>query len=244
MIAQAIPFLAAFIVGASKGGLPVVGMLAVPLMAITMPPVQAATLLLPIYMVTDVVGVYLYRRQFSARNLKILIPAGIAGVVLGWLTAAMFSDRALSALIGSIGIAFCLNAWLRARSRAPVQPRPASVPAGIVWGTLSGFTSFVSHSGGPPFQIYVLPQKLPKLVFAGTSTIFFAVINAAKLPPYMQLRPYSMQDLQAIAWLLPAAIAGTVAGAWLTRRLHDRWFFIAVQVALLLVSLRLLYEAL
>ena len=59
----------------------------------------------------------------------------------------------------------------------------AGFAAGILWGTLAGFTSFISHAGAPPFQIYVLPQRLPKLVFAGTSTILFATINAAKIVP-------------------------------------------------------------
>ena len=102
----------------------------------------------------------------------------------------------------------------------------------------------MSHSGAPPFQIYVLPQRLPKLVFAGTSTILFAVINAAKLVPYMQLRPYTMSDISEAAALLPSALAGTVVGAWLTKRIQERWFFLAVQIALFAVSTKLLEEAL
>ena len=85
--------LAALLVGLSKGGLPSIGMLGVPLLSLLMSPVQAAALLLPIFVISDVAGVYLYRRDFSAVNLRLLIPAGIVGVVVGWLTASMVSDR-------------------------------------------------------------------------------------------------------------------------------------------------------
>lgn len=234
--------LAAWLVGLSKGGLPTVGMLAVPVMALVISPVTAAVLLLPIFVMTDVVGVWLYRRDFSLRNVRILIPAGIVGVLFGWALASHLSDRGVALLIGCLGVGFCLNIWLR---RAPVgEGRPGSVGWGWFWGTLAGFTSFVSHAGAPPYQIYVLPQRLKKTTFAGTSTIVFAAINLAKVGPYMQLRPYSSADLQTVAWLVPTALAGTVMGAWLTRRMPDQWFFRLVQAGLFLVSCKLIVDAL
>jgi uncharacterized membrane protein YfcA len=235
--------LAAFFVGLSKGGLPAIGSLGVPILALLISPVKAAALLLPIYIVSDMVGIWLYRRDYSARILKILIPAAMAGIFVGWLLAAYLSDRMVALMVGLLGVGFCLNTWLR-RGRHIDAPRPASVPKGLFWGSLCGFTSFVSHSGGPPFQIYALPQGLPKAVFAGTSTILFAVINLAKLPPYMQLRPYSVEDLKAAALLVPAALIGTVFGAWLTRRIADKVFFMTVQIALFGISCKLIFDGL
>ncbi len=78
---------AAVLVGGSKGGLPMVGALGVPLLALVMPPVAAATLLLPVYIVSDWVGLWAYRHEFSKRNLAILLPAMVLGVGLGWATA-------------------------------------------------------------------------------------------------------------------------------------------------------------
>lgn len=234
--------LAAFFVGLSKGGLPAIAMLSVPTLSLVMSPLKAAALLLPIYIITDAVGVWLYRHHCSRENLRILVPAALGGVLIGWLTAAWLSDRAIGFLIGSLGIGFCLSRWLRTQSAIP--PSPASPGKGLFWGTLSGFTSFVSHAGSPPFQIYVLPQKLPKLVFAGTSTLLFAAVNLAKIFPYAQLQPWSRSDLQTSLLLIPVALAGTVLGAWLTRRIPDLWFFRAVQIALFVISLRLVYAAL
>ena len=234
--------LAAWLVGLSKGGLPTIGMLAVPLLPLVMPPMQAAVLLLPIYILSDMVGIYLYRKAFSAQHLRILIPAGLVGIGLGWATASRVSDAVLALMIGAVGIGFCLNTWLR-------KPATNSTPAlrplwGRFWGALSGFTSFISHAGGPPFQMYMLPQKLPKLVFAGTSTLFFAVINMAKLVPYEFIRPYDVSSLRQAAWLVPFALLGTVMGAWLTRRLADAWFYRLVQIGLFFISIKLVWSAL
>ena len=97
--------LAAFLVGLSKGGLPAVATLGVPVLALVMSPVAAAALLLPIYIVTDWVGLWLYRRTYSARNLRILIPAGLLGVLIGWAVAARVSDAFVGLLVGVVGIA-------------------------------------------------------------------------------------------------------------------------------------------
>jgi len=234
--------LAALLVGLSKGGLPSISMLSVPLLSLVMSPVQAAALLLPIFVISDVAGVYLYRRDYSAVNLRLLVPAGILGVVLGWLTASLVSDRAITFLIGAMGLAFCLNIWLR--KQAQRVARPAQALKGWFWGTLAGFTSFISHSGAPPFQVYMLPQQLPRAEFAGTATILFAVINAAKIWPYQALRPYSPDTLWRAAVLVPFALVGAVGGAWLTRRIADLWFYRIVQLSLFLVSIKLLADAL
>ena len=233
--------LAALLVGLSKGGLSSMGMLAVPLLSLVMSPVKAAVLLLPIFVASDMVGIWLYRHSFDAQNLKILIPAGLVGIFIGWLTASVVSDTAVQLLIGLIGVSFCLNMWLRKTERVD-QQGPHWVK-GSFWGALSGFTSFISHSGAPPYQVYMLPQKLPKIAFAGTTTLFFAVINATKIIPYQNLRPYTHEDMLSAAALIPFALVGTFLGAYLTKRIADRWFFILIQVGLFGLSIHLVADA-
>jgi uncharacterized membrane protein YfcA len=233
--------LAALLVGLSKGGLTMAGALGTPLLATVMSPVKAAALLLPIYVVSDWFGLYAYRREFDKRNLLILIPAATAGVGLGWLSAAVVTDQMVGLCIGVIGIAFCVNAW-RQRHRTPA-PRAADIPRGVFWGAITGFTSFVSHSGGPPFQVYVLPQQLPKTVFAGTTTITFAAINLVKLLPYWQLGQLQPDNLQFSLLLMPVAVAGTFLGVWLVRIIPERAYFVLVHVALFALSIQLVLAA-
>lgn len=233
--------LAAVLVGMAKGGLPMVGMLSVPIMSLLISPVAAAGLLLPVYVASDVFGVWAYRRQFDRRNLLILVPGALAGVGFGWATAALMPERAVTAIVGLVGGSFALMQLLR--RGPPPEPRPARVAPGLFWGVLSGFTSFVSHAGAPPYQIYVLPQRMPKAVFAGTTTIFFAIVNAAKLLPYAMLGQLGPDTLRQAALLLPPAIAAVWLGVALVRILPERRFFLLVTWALLLVSVQLLWQA-
>jgi uncharacterized membrane protein YfcA len=233
--------LSAFLVGASKGGLPMVGVLGVPLLALVMPPVAAAALLLPVYIVSDMVGLWAYRKEYSARNLVILVPAMIFGVGLGWATAKITEEWMVTLLVGVVGLYYCASVILR---KANAPPKPADVPRGIFWGAIAGFTSFVSHTGGPPYQAYVLPQKLPKMMFAGTSTIVFAIINLVKLVPYWALGQFNPTNLEVAAMLSPIAVAGALIGYKLTAILPEGLFYRLVEVALFVISLKLIHQAL
>lgn len=231
--------LAAFFVGMSKGGVPMIGSLAVPTLALFMSPVTAAGLLLPVYVISDMFGVWAYRREFSGRNLAILIPAATLGIGIGWATASLVTDAEVMLIVGLIGLAFCLIRWLGAAGAAA---RPADVPRGLFWGAVSGFTSFVSHGGAPPYQMYVVPQRLPKMVYAGTTTLTFAAINALKLIPYAALGQLNPANLTVTALLMPVAVAATFVGVWLTRRLPEKLFYRLVMGALFLISLKLVYD--
>jgi len=241
-LVDALAAVAALLVGLSKGGIPSVGMIAVPLLALSMPPFQATMLLLPIYIISDLVGVWLYRRDYSSANLKILIPSGLFGVFVGWLTAAHVSDAVVAGLIGLIGMGFCLRVW-RSTPQSRSQPVLPNRARGWFWGTIMGFTSFIAHAGGPPFQVYTLPQRLPKVCFAGTATLVFAVINAAKIVPYQSVQPYSTAMLGSAVLLVPFALVGTIAGAVLTRYIAEAWFSRLVLISLFGVSFKLLVDA-
>jgi len=232
--------LAALLVGMSKGGLPVIGMLGVPVLSLAISPVAAAGVLLPIFVVSDMFGLWAYRRHFNARVLKILIPATTAGVGLGWTTASLVSEVFVTGLVGLIGASFALSLLLRRGDRAA---KLADVAPGLFWGAAAGFTSFVSHSGAPPYQVYVLPLRLEKAVFAGTSTILFAYVNAIKLIPYWALGQFSAANLMVSAWLLPVAAFAVFGGVQLVKILPEKLFFRLIVWALLAVSLRLLWQA-
>ena len=230
---------ASFFVGGSKGGLPMVAILSVPIMSLVMPPMKGAALLLPVYIISDVYGIWIYRHSFSKRNLAILIPATAIGIVAGYLLAGRTDEDVVRVVIGAVGLSF-LAMRMRARVLGRSEARPADVPRGIFWGAVSGFTSFVSHAGGPAFQMYVLPQKLPKMMFAGTSTILFAIVNLLKVPPYMALGLMETGDIDVMLVLAPVAILGAWVGYRLTRLIPERAFFVIVEVALLVISVNLI----
>lgn len=232
---------AATLVGLSKGGLPVVGMLAVPVLALAISPVAAAGLLLPVYVASDMIGLYAYRRAFDRRVLAILAPASVLGIGLGWLTAAAVPERLVTGIVGAIGAAFAVTLLIGRRPAG--ERRKARVGPGLFWGAVTGYTSFVSHAGAPPYQVYVLPLRLEKTVFAGTTTVLFAFVNAVKLIPYWALGQLSVANLKIAALLSLPAVAAVVAGVGLVRVLPEQTFFRLVSWALLAVSLTHLWDA-
>lgn len=235
--AVAIP--AVIFLGLSKGGLQGAGTAATPLLALYLPALEAAALLLPILLSQDLISLYVYRREWDPWNLKVLLPGAALGMAAGWLFAAYTPDDAIRILIGVVAIAFVANAWLR---KAPTEPQRRTAASGVFWGAVSGFASFASQGGGPPYQVHVLPQRLPKMVFVGTTTIFFAAVNAMKVVPYAMLGQFSTKNFATSLVLLPVAMVANFAGIWLVRTMPTEVFYRITYVLLLVLGSVLLWQ--
>ena len=171
----AIPAVALF--GLTKGGFAGASLPAMPLLALVMPPLTAAAIVLPVLIAQDVLTVYSFRKTFDARMLRLMLPGAALGSLLGWLTATTISPDQIRFAVGVLAFGFCLNAWFGHRSgvTASLPHNPAS--AGL-WGTISGFTSFVIHAGGAPFNIYALPRGLSNLLRGRQSHQDSAIFDA------------------------------------------------------------------
>jgi len=239
--AAAVP--AVILLGLSKGGFAGLGVLSMPLISMTIPPVQAAAITLPILMVQDAVSVWAYRRTWDRTNLKILLPGAGLGILVAFLFAAQVPDAAVALALGTISVVFALRRFIggRATTPPPADFRPDR-PQGWFWGAVAGFTSMIAHAGGPPFQIYVMPQQLPRDIFVGTGVMFFAAVNLIKVAPYLALGQFSRENLMTSLVLFPLAIASTWAGVWLVRRVSGDRFYDIVYVLLLLLGGKLMWD--
>jgi len=228
--------------GLSKGGFAGLSALSLPIMALVMSPLRASSIILPILMVQDVVSVWAFRRTWDRRNLLILLPGAALGIALGYLFAAQVSDAALSLALGAVSVAFALQRLvLESRPIAPAAARARVVP-GLFWGAVAGFTSMIANAGAPPFQIYIMPQRLPRDIFVGTSVIFFALVNWIKVPPFIALGLFTRETLLTSAVMTPLAIAATWAGVLLVRRVSAARFYKIVYALLVLVGLQLIWN--
>jgi uncharacterized protein len=242
--AAAVP--AVLLVGLSKGGLGgAMALLGVPIMALVMPPVQAAAILLPILIVMDIVGLWTWRRHGDPTTLRIMLPGAILGIGIGWLTAAFVTDGLIRLIVGLVALGFFLQyawaRWLAGPRRMPLA-KPHNRVKGGFWGTVSGFTSFVSHAGGPPYQIYTLPLSQPPALYTGTSVRFFAIVNAVKLVPYFALGQFDGANLTASLVLLPLAPVATLAGAWIVRRMRAEIFYPVMYAMVLIAGIKLVSD--
>ena len=164
---------AVLLVGLTKGGMgEALALMGVPILALAVSPVQAAAILLPILIVSDIVSLWIWRKHNTPSVLKYLLPGGLLGIAIGWATAAYVPRDALRLIIGLIAISFALryfyNEW-RARRGIAIPAKTHRIGPAAFFGTLAGYGSFVAHSGGAPFQVYALPLKLPPRDYTGAA---------------------------------------------------------------------------
>ena len=161
--AFAVPAVA--MLGLSKGGFSGLGVAATPFLALVMPPLQAAAILLPIILLQDALSCWIYRRAWDPWNLKVMLPGAVVGVLAAWVLAAYVPEAAILLLVGIIALAFAMNAWLRRKRVDEIAPPKAA--HGTAWGALAAFTSTLIQIGGPPYYAFVLPQRLEKILYVG-----------------------------------------------------------------------------
>jgi uncharacterized protein len=152
----------------------------------------------------------------------------------------LVSDAGIRLMLGLMSLVFCLQTWLLRGKELP--PRQPDITRGTFWSTVAGFTSFISHVGGPPLSIYLLPQKLPKEVLAGTFVIYFAMMNLMKIIPLASLGLFTPQNLSTSLLLVPLAAVGTLFGIWLVRRMSTELFYRVLYALLFFVALKLIYD--
>lgn len=214
--------------------------LAVPFLAIFMNPVVAAALVLPVLIVTDVAALWLYRKDFSKRNVFILLPAMFAGIAIATIIVPFTPESFLLAFTGLVGLWTVWRRWFGARKEGVQE---AKVAPGLVWGTIAGITTFITHSGAPPTQAYLVPQNLPRMIFAGTMAITFALANFAKIPTYYALGFFEGLDWGLASGLAAVGVASTFLGRWMVKTMSDQTYMRVIEVLLLILSIILLYRA-
>ena len=229
--------------GLAKGGFAGVGALAMPIFALGVDPVRAAAIMLPILILQDAVSVWAFRRSWDRHIVSVMLPGMVLGVGLGYFFAAQVSETAVLGALGLISILFGVQRLWVERGGTAVLPSSSPNWVGVLLGVASGFTSQIAHAGAPPFQMWVLPKRLPRDILIGTSAIAFAVMNWVKVPAYAALGQFTLANLQATAMLAPVAIASTYAGVWLVRRVDPARFYTLIYVLMVLLGIKLMADA-
>jgi uncharacterized membrane protein YfcA len=227
--------------GLSKGGFLGLGLMSLPLMSLSLPPMQAAAIILPTVLAQDALTVWVYRHNWSAWNLKIMVPSMAAGVAVGWLFAASLTAAHIRLAIGLIAGTFVLRHWLGKRFDR-LAPKPDRL-TGVLFGSLGGFTTMLANAGGPVWQMHLLPQQLDKLTYVGTFAVLFAASNLFKTPAYAALGQLTAENLAIGLILLPIAVAANYAGIWLVRRTPAELFYRIAYVLMFLIAIELIRGA-
>lgn len=235
---------AVIVVGMAKGGFSGLGALATPLAALALPPSTAAAILLPVLIVQDVVSVWSFRHSWDKWIVAWMLPGAVVGVALGWAMAAGIDESALMAVLGGITLVFGLyRLWIERGGRiVAASSSPGWV--GALFGVMTGFTSQVAHAGGPPFQMWVTPRRLPHLTYAGTNSVLFAAINWIKVPSYVLLGAFTHEVVVAAALLVPLAVISTILSVRLVRVLDPTRFYTIIYLLMVLLGGKLMLDGL
>ena len=225
--------------GISKGGFAgPIAILAIPIMALSVSPIVAAAILVPVLLVMDVVAMYIYWKKWDLKNVKIIIPPAIFGILIGALTFKYSSDDSIRIIIGTIAILFILLTIIQKKN---ILIKPTNIK-GTFWSLIAGYTSFLIHSGGTPVNFYLLPQKLNKTVYVSTMTLVFLIINTIKLFPYYYLDQLIISNLKVSLILSPLAPISIYLGYFLHKKINEKIFYFFIYFFLGIGGVKLIYD--
>jgi len=239
--ALAIP--AVLVTGISKGGFASgAGNLLVPMMALTVPAPVAAGIALPLLCAMDVSGLRAWWGRWDKREMRVLVPGALAGILLGSLAFGFMSDRAILAMVGITTLLFLARTLWLSRHRETPPAAPHDALKGGICAAASGFTSTIAHAGSPPLAIYLYPRRLERQVMAATTVVFFGIVNYVKLVPYFFLGNLSSGNLATSLVLLPLAPVGVYLGIWMQKHVSDAMFYRLLYVLLAVTGVKLTWD--
>jgi hypothetical protein len=213
-------------------------------LALVIEPGVALGIMLPLLMLMDASTLKPYWGKWGAHEVKLLVLGGIPGVVLGALLYKIASPDFFRLLIGCISVGFVI--WQLGRAKGWIRAAQRAMPdwAGYFWGSVAGFTSFVSHAGGPPAAIYLLSRGLEKTQFQATTVLLFWILNIVKFIPYAFLGIFTWETMTADLVLAPFAVVGAWIGVKAHRFISQRQFFAITYVLLLATGSKLIWDGL
>lgn len=232
--------LCAVLTGASKTGIPGLGILVVPLMAMAFPARDSTGVLLGILILGDLFAVIYHRYNAQWVHILRLLPATFAGIVAGYFCMKVVTNEQLAPAIGAIVLVLLgLNYW-RTSVRGPDAPVPTQRWFALVLGFTAGTTTMMANAAGPVMTIYLLAMQLPKVAFAGTSAWFFFIVNWSKVPFSANLNLITSEWVKLDLMMLPAIAAGALIGIFFLKRIPQKTFNAVVQILAAVAALRLL----
>lgn len=214
------------------------------ILALVVEPGLALGIMLPLLMLVDVASLKPYWGKWSLPDVRLLVLGGLPGVALGAALYTVASADLLRLLIGAVSVGFVL--WQMSLARGWIRIAQKHWPdwAGYWFGMLGGFTTFISHAGGPPVAMFLLSRGMNKTQYQATTVLLFWILNIAKFIPYAFLGLFTAQTFLANLALAPFALIG----AWLGVRAHhlvsERLFFGLTYVLLLLTGSKLIWDGL
>lgn len=228
-------------VGTNKTGMPGLGILIVPLMALVLPTRQSTGILLGILILGDLFAIVYHRHNARWGHVLRLLPAAFAGIVAGYFGLKLINDRQLKPIIGGIVLVMLLINYWWTRAKGEDAPVPTQWWIAAALGFLAGVTTMMANAAGPVMIIYLLAMRLPKVEFVGTGAWFFFVVNWLKVPFSANLDLITAESVKLNLMMLPFIAIGAIAGIFLLRYIPQKAFNATVQILAAAAAIKLLF---
>ena len=228
------------LIGLSKGGMgAALVVLVTPLLSLVMPVPEAISTSLPLLIIGDVFALWAFWKQWDMRYVRLMLPMAIVGILAGTYLLKTLPNETLRQLLGVFTLIFIAYRLLDYRLKAlDYHPQPWH---GYLAGAASGLGSALANTGAPPFTAYMLLQEVSPAVFVGTMTLFFAIVNVAKLPGLALAGMFNLHDLIGVLWAIPLIPLGVWFGRWLVVRLDRVAFERFMLLVLFMAAMVLLF---
>ena len=164
------------------------------------------------------------------------------GVLLGYFYSTQVSEVAVLAMVGAIACLFGTRGFWREIRGVAIRPSTSPLWVGTIFGMASGFCSQIAHAGAPPLHMWLVPRRLERDSFVGTSAIAFAFMNGIKVPAYAALGQFTSDNLRVSAFLMPLAFVSTWAGVWLVRQTDPVRYYRIIYGLMILLGAKLLVD--
>jgi len=229
------------------------GIFLLPFLALVFPPKLALGLGAPAMLISDLVGVKNYWGEWNLRELKLLLPLALSGVVFGCYLIEIMPDTLFKQFVGVFAIVFSSYHLLKMagiRSSRPGKTHASHGKASnwrdistILFGFVVGVAGTVAHAAGLMMSVYMIGKNNNPRVFVGTLVLFFAIMNIFKLIAYSRIGIISYQTILLVCALSPAIIIGGYSGNILNKKIPQELFRLIILLLILLIGLRLLWTA-
>lgn len=213
------------------------------ILALVVPPGAALGIVLPLFMLVDAAALKPYWGKWDWPAAKGMMLGAIPGVLVASWVYSVVDANLFRVLIGLICLGFVVFQLSQSWGLMQVRRLPALRRYAWIAGAVSGFTSFVSHAGGPPAAVFMLSQGFSKLVFQATTVITFWAINWMKFVPYFFLGIFTLDTFKGALLLAPFALIGAWIGVKMHHLVPERVFFGLTYVLLTLTGIRLIWIA-
>jgi uncharacterized membrane protein YfcA len=239
-VAVVIAFLG-LMIGLAKGGFNVLGALLTPILSLVLPVSLAVGVLLPMLIAGDAFAIYSYWGEWDSKLVWRMLPAGVVGALAGTFLLAELSSNALRIALAIFVLLLVAYKFISDRiQKLRYQPRPWHAPAA---GALAGVASGMFNNGSPPFNSYLLLQKMQPRPFIATTALFFALLNLIKIPGFLYTGVLDLPRLLSLWWVFPFIPIGIWAARSLLTRINQKIFEWIVIVLLLFASAFLIWQS-